>query len=59
MGEFTKQEIEAEHRRRRRGSGDQETARADECCIHCGRPFSVARSAAGEHGLCDDCLFDD
>lgn len=28
-------------------------------CIHCGRPFDILMASAAEHGLCDDCLFDD
>lgn len=28
-------------------------------CIHCGRPFDQHLAAAGEHGLCDDCLHND
>jgi len=28
-------------------------------CIHCHRPFEQHRSAGGEYGLCEDCLFDD
>lgn len=28
-------------------------------CVHCGLPFAAEMASAGEHGLCDNCLFDD
>jgi hypothetical protein len=28
-------------------------------CVHCGRPFNAVTASAGDHGLCNDCLFDD
>ncbi len=56
MAEWTKEELEAEHRRRQNHGSVQDARKPDARCIHCGRPFSTATAAAGAHGLCDDCL---
>lgn len=67
---FTKEEIEAEHRRRRgeiqEGLEDEEDEGSEVyassesiVCIHCGLAFSGHSSAGAEHGLCDHCLGDD
>ncbi len=63
MVKFTKQEIEAEHARRRLEAEKlapvkRETPHLRSAnCIHCNLPYDEA--LAGRAGLCDDCLMRD
>ena len=58
MSQFTKQEIEAEHRRR---NGPKQTVKRSPIvgeryvCIHCGHPLSYSLPQDQEAGLCDSC----
>lgn len=57
MAEWTKQEIEQEHLRRRR-TPETIGYQTKQRCIHCGLPLTDHGSAR-EFGLCDDCLHRD
>ncbi len=61
MTQFTKEEIETEHMRRKKAAEQavRDVRTHDAECLHCHRPFSTALASAGGHGLCDVCLHND
>jgi hypothetical protein len=61
MSKFTKAEVEAEHRRRRREVTERviPIGQPNARCFHCGQPFDATTAVAGDYGLCDNCNLKD